>query len=206
MTLLQQELVLNQQLLAQATNPVLRQDFQNLQNTTINQAISRFTALFNQVKGIPESAQSQLDALGPVPTEGWQQSISGDVSLSKELRNGIVLSPYANINYQSANFVGKSDWQGSVGGEGVAPNYTAQIGFEVTVPLRRGLGRDDTGAPEAAARQDAEAKRLLTTFTKSQSVLNTIFAYWNVRADVDQVEVLERSVQLQQGLLDVTRQ
>jgi outer membrane protein TolC len=206
MTLLQQELILNQQLLAQATNPVLRQDFLNLQNTTINTAISRFTALFNQVDGIPAAAQSQLAALGAVPTEGWQQTINGNANLSKELRSGIVLQPYANINYQSANYVGKSDWQSSVGGEGVAPNYTAQIGFEVTVPLRRGLGRDDTGAPEAAARQDAEAKRLLATFTKSESVLSTIQAYWTVRADVEQVEVLERSVQLQKGLLDVTHQ
>ena len=78
--------------------------------------------------------------------------------------------------------------------------YKGEVGFEVLLPLRRGLGSDSVAAGENAAKQDLEASRLSMLHQKTYSVLSTVLAYWEARAASEQIEVLKRSVGLQSDM------
>ena len=101
--------------------------------------------------------------------------------------------------------MGKSSIDPAFGGMGIAPVYLGQIGFDVVLPLLRGAGRTSVAAAEIAAKYDLEASRMAVLHQQSQSVFQTIQAYWDARAAADQVEVLRRSVELQGELANMTR-
>ncbi len=88
------------------------------------------------------------------------------LSLTQKLRNGIVISPQASVNVN----------------EGIspiiAPIASGRVGLAVQVPLLRGLGRDATGAREAAARGEVEVARLLYRHDLAVQAARTATAYW----------------------------
>jgi outer membrane protein TolC len=110
-----------------------------------------------------------------------------------------------DLSYTSQNYVGKTSTDTAFGGMGISPVYSGQIGFDVVLPLLRGAGRTSVAAAETAAKYDLEASRMAVLHQQSQSVFQTIQAYWDVRAAADQVEVLRRSVELQGELANMTR-
>ena len=73
------------------------------------------------------------------------------------------------------------------------PANRANVSFVLRVPLLRGAGRVATTAQEEAARMNREASVLDLQQAISARVLNTISAYWNCLAAVQQLEVLKKS-------------
>jgi outer membrane protein TolC len=63
------------------------------------------------------------------------------------------------------------------------------VNFEVLVPLLRGLGKDSTGAAEAAARGDAKVAKLLYQHSLAAQAFNTAASYWSSRAADDSYTV-----------------
>jgi outer membrane protein TolC len=202
----QSQLAIIQDLLNRTADPALRKDFASLRDQTIQTAIDRFTAQGKAVAGLPEKLEADRAAMGATPVDQYQKQAQVQLNVQKQLRWGPVLTPFFSLNYTSQNFVGKASTDPLMGGQGIADLYQGQLGFQVLVPLRRGLGRDDTGAPEKFAQMDHEATRLVALHQKSQSVLNTVEAYWNLRGASEQVEVSRRSVKLEGDLLNYTRE
>jgi outer membrane protein TolC len=206
LNVVQSQLEIIQDLLARTADPALRRDFQNLENQTVQKAVQRFTQQAQAVAGLPEQLEADRAAMGATPVDQFQKQGQVQVQVQKQLRDGIVLTPYANFTYTAQNFVGKPSTDTLKGGQGVKDLYQSQIGFQVLVPLKRGLGRDDSGAPEIFSQKDHDASVLIAIHQKSQSVLSTVDAYWNLRAAQDTVEVAQRSVKLEGDLLNYTRE
>jgi cobalt-zinc-cadmium efflux system outer membrane protein len=81
-----------------------------------------------------------------------------------------------------------------------------QSGFHAFVPLARGLGADATAAPERAALIGEQAAQLDVQHQAAVSALGTINAYWALRAAQDNVDIAQRSVDLQTRIVQLTRQ
>ena len=76
-----------------------------------------------------------------------------------------------------------------------SPTYGAsQLSVQIVVPLLRGLGRDSTGAGEAAARGDLEVARLLYQHALSLQTFGTASNYWACRS-ADETLAVQRDVE-----------
>jgi outer membrane protein TolC len=206
MDLLKAQLILIQDLINKTADGKLRQDFSDLRTQAIERSVSRFQSLYDAVKTQPEELRQLRADLGDTPQEQWSNTGSLSVELDKQFRSGITIKPYTSLDYSAANYVGKSSWDPAKGGLGVKDAYNTKVGFDVILPLGRGRGRDDVAATETAALVQAEARKLLIVHQETDSVLQTMLAYWDLRAAMDQQEVLERSVKLEGELLNLTRQ
>jgi len=71
------------------------------------------------------------------------------------------------------------------------------------VPLARGRGRDAVDAPERSAQLNHEASERLLAQRQPQSVLNTVLAYWSLRAAQDTTAIQTQSLQFQQQLVTI---
>ena len=207
MQLLQSELILYRDILASPnlTDPTVRQDIINLREQTVGKNIDAFRAQQASIADAPRQLQTQLDNLGPTPTERWIKQNQLTFDLTKLFRSGISVRPFGDLRYSSQNFVGKNRTSVEFGGEGIEPVSNGKLGFDVVLPLARGRGRDSVAAAEIAAGFDLEASRLALLFQHSASVEATIQAYWQARAATDQVEILRRSVEIQGELGTITR-
>jgi outer membrane protein TolC len=79
-------------------------------------------------------------------------------------------------------------------------------GVNAFIPLGRGLGAAATAAPERSALIQEQAARLDAQHQSSLSALGTINAYWGLRGAQDNVDIAQRSVDLQGRVLQLTRQ
>lgn len=172
----------------------------------LRRTLEDYSSDLNETRAGLAEATRVRTARGDQPVDEWTAKGNLNISLSRKLRSGITLRPFFDFTYDATNFVGKEFKDSARGGKGIEDTYKAQVGFDVRVPLLRGRGRDASGAQEAAAGQDAEAGRLQYVHRKSRSVLDTVAAYWDVRAALDELAVAEKSVQQQATLLDSTRQ
>ncbi len=184
-------------------------------------------ALNNASAACVEAGQA-LDRIGETPEEEEFDTGQLDLGFEKLTRSGVFWRPFLNGNYTSTEFIGKRagfsvpfvDGNGEqqfspsgiplerlidFGGKGIEDVYTFEVGFDVNIPLLRGRGRDSTGANERAAEVDYDASEKFLEFAASESVLRTVQAYWNLVAVQEQVGILERSVELQGQLLEVTQ-
>jgi outer membrane protein TolC len=91
-----------------------------------------------------------------------------------------------------------------LGGKGVKDVYQASVGFEVNIPMLRGRGFDAVAFREQAALRDFAAAEYAVTHSASESVAKTANAYWTLFAAQQRVTVLERSVSLEQRLVEMT--
>jgi outer membrane protein TolC len=102
--------------------------------------------------------------------------------VSHLFRNGIYLAPSASVGVQE-----------SISPAG--PTYgVSQLSVQILVPLLRGLGRDSTGAAEAAARGDVEVAKLLYQHALAAEAFGTAVNYWTSRS-ADETLAVQRDVE-----------
>jgi len=192
------------------TSQQLRRDLLTIRQRLVTDTIDRVA------QGVDESITAErrlsliVDRLGVAPDQEFFGSSTFNASLSRLFRNGISFSPFFNGTGSGSNFIGKpfnSDCEiGPCGGKGQFPLYTVKGGVNAFVPLGRGLGAAATAAPERSALIQEQAARLDVQHQSSLSALGTINAYWALRAAQDNVEIAQRSVDLQGRVLQLTRQ
>ena len=203
---IQSQLVLLTSLLQSTADPLLRADLTSIRDNVLESGINAFANQVEEVSGLPDQVRQTRADLGDTPEEQFSKrwDVHGDVF--KVFRNGIIFSPYAELHFQGQNYVGKPTTDAAKGGQGVADLYRSEVGFDVRVPLRRGLGKDSVAAAENASLKDYESTRLELLHRESQSILQTTLAYWDTRSAADQLEVAKRSVTLQATLLNLTKE
>lgn len=167
---------------------------------------SEYTASTTEAEGLNTArldAENQLRRLGKAPED--QETYKGalSVELRKQYRTGVAITPYVNLSGGGSNFKGKPH-DPEFGGQGQVDNYKAVLGFKVSVPLGRGRGVDSTGAAERAAQIDHMASVATTTHTAASSVQNTLVAYWDLVSAQTRVDVLGRSLELNERLLELS--
>ena len=150
-------------------------------------------------------AEQSLINLGAAPQDEVFYNANLDLQVSKLFRTGFSLTPYVNGGFQGTNFRGKPR-DSEFGGKGLEDLFTFRAGLSAVVPLGRGRGTDATGAGERAAFIDYGASRYAYWHEATVSTLNTVLAYWDLEAAQQSAAIAERSVELQQLLLEVTRQ
>jgi len=192
------------------TSQQLRRDLLTIRQRLVTDTIDRVA------QGVDESITAErrlaliVGRLGNAPDQEFFGSSTFNASLSRLFRNGISFSPFFNGTGSGSNFVGKpfnSDCEiGECGGKGQFPLYTVKGGVNAFVPLGRGLGAAATAAPERSALIQEQAARLDVQHQASLSALGTINAYWGLRAAQDNVDIAQRSVDLQGRVLQLTRQ
>jgi outer membrane protein TolC len=152
-----------------------------------------------------------------------------DMQLSRLFRSGVAIAPYLTAGYDHNQFVGRRngffvdrlDENGlpleteygtrlrrfvDFGGKNIADLYRAEVGIDVNLPLLRGSGVKSVGAAEEAAEIDLYASELVVRHGSSTSTLSTAIVYWQLLAAQERVKVLERSLELQTRLVDLTGQ
>jgi len=188
----------------------LRSDMLTIRTRLVADGIQRAT----------DGAQAALDAqsrlnrlvtnLGTAPEQEYFDNSAFGLSISRLFRNGISMTPFFNGTGQGSNFLDKpfnADCEiGPCGGKGAFPLFNVQSGVNAVVPLARGLGADATAAPERSALITQQAAQLDAQHQASVSALTTINAYWALRAAQDNVDIAQRSVELQGRILTLTRQ
>ncbi len=170
-----------------------------------------------------------LAKLGKIPEFEVFDSGKVDLRLQKLFRSGIGFSPFVTGDYSHTQFKGKKngyfvdrlDADGNpvftefgtklqrfvdFGGKNIEDLYQVDVGFDINIPLLRGRGVSSTGAPEKSASVDLEASELALRHAATISALNTVGAYWQLLAAQQRVVILQRSVDLETRLLDLTDQ
>jgi len=178
------------------------QELIDLRNDLIRERLAELRdALQATLDGL-EASRQELANLGPTPDDEVLQNGQARVGGRKLFRPGIQVSPFFEGNWDSNRYKGKPA-DAAFGGKGIEDLFTFRVGFQVVLPLARGAGSDSVAAAERAARFDLEASRYSLEHRTSLSVLQTVLAYWDLRAAQERVDVAELSVELQERLLDV---
>ena len=202
---LQTQLILLTELINSAASPTLRQNLTNLRQRTIDLMREQVARTSREANLIRLDLRNTLRDLGEAPVDEWRRRSNLHMDVVRQFRNGIVLAPFVDLSYDAQNFKGKEFRDTRRGGEGVEDTYRSQIGFDVLLPLLRGRGRASVAAAETAANIDYEASRLTLLQEKARGVLETVRAYWDLRAATEEIEVARRSVKLQSDLLGLTQ-
>jgi len=188
----------------------LRSDLLAARQRMISDTITRATSGVASAQAGFERLNRLVVNLGPTPDQEYFANGAFNLSLSRLFRNGISVSPFFNGTGNSTNFIDKpfnADCEiGPCGGKGSLPLYNVQSGFHAFVPLARGLGAAATAAPERAALISEQAAQLDAQHQAAVSALSTINAYWAVRGAQDNVDIAQRSVDLQGRIVQLTRQ
>lgn len=108
---------------------------------------------------------------------------SSSLALTNPLRNGIVLS----------TSIGTTRTTGSTTDLSNLPSQSAgMVDFSISVPLLKGRG-ESTAAGETAANLEWNARQQDLRFSISQSVLNTVTAYWSLVATRKNLDIANES-------------
>jgi outer membrane protein len=124
-----------------------------------------------------------LGAPGTEPVDASTQT-SYSAGVGKIFRNGISVRPSVGAVVTRDNPATTPLGAPSAAG-------TSQLNLQIDVPLLRGLGVDDTGAVEAAARGDVKVARLLYQQSLAYQAFATAASYWTCRA-ADEVFIVQR--------------
>lgn len=223
----QAQLAFYEQRLLTATDPAEIDALLRSRNALLTRELAIATGTRDEFRQLCADTRESLDNLGSIPE--FEDFDTGDVSLglTKLFRNGIGFAPFVLVTYDSTQFPGKRngfneprlDRFGNpiltefgtplqrfvdFGGKNIEDLWTAEVGFDLNLPLLRGAGVVSTGAPERAAAIDVEASEAILRHSAAVSALNTAAAYWALLAAQERVTVLERSVDLQTRLLQLT--
>ncbi|MDB6135343.1 MAG: hypothetical protein JWM59_3586 [Verrucomicrobiales bacterium] len=120
----------------------------------------------------------------PVNSVRRTDTMAYDISVIKQFRNGVVLSPYLDYN-NSQNNISRRNGQRRVN--------VAEMGLDLTIPLGRGRGTIAASGQEMAAEIDIEASQLSLQHTVAERVASVASAYWNLAAVQEQLAFLVRS-------------
>ncbi|MCA1610165.1 MAG: TolC family protein [Acidobacteria bacterium] len=179
-------------LAANDPNAAERADIQAAQkryNDFYADLLTRFDAGAREVSG---RAYESLARLGPLPRNDIRDTLTLDLRYDIPLHNGLIVSPIILAQGLRNNFEGKSD-TASFGGRGIPTSYTAVLGFSVDAPLLRGFGYVATEAALRAAKLNYEASLDFLAQIASQSVRDTLQAYWRLAAAEERFTLLDRS-------------
>jgi outer membrane protein TolC len=179
-----------------------------LLNSTRQQVLDNALRIANEELAAQEtifaSATEERQNIGEAPIDEYFKDATMNVQLSKLYRTGITLTPFLDGAFNSTGFRGKPH-DVRFGGKGLTDLYTFRAGVSSVVPLARGRGADAVAAPERAARIDHDASLLALEHQRSASVLNTVQAYWSLRAAQETAAIAAQSLQFQQQLVALTR-
>jgi outer membrane protein TolC len=149
--------------------------------------------------------QERLNNLGPAPIDEVFIDASGVIRVDKLFRSGIFVSPFFDATFQGTNFKDKPR-AAEFGGKNVADQMQFRAGIDFTLPLLRGRGAAATAAQERAALIELEASRMTLTQSQATSVLNTVSAYWSLRAAQDAADIAALNLKFQEQALAATKQ
>jgi outer membrane protein TolC len=192
-------------LLKDVTQSQARAQLQSLRATFLDQTLANVDQGLARLLEQFRESEGRLIDLGDVPQDEVFYVGSGDVQWDRLFRNGISVTPFFDASVDGTNFKGKPR-SGDFGGKGLEDLFTFRAGVSAVVPLGRGRGAEAAGAGERAARIEHDASLLAYRHQAAVSSLNTVFAYWDLRAVQDAVAVATRSVELQQIVLQATQQ
>ncbi|MEM9557809.1 MAG: TolC family protein [Acidobacteriota bacterium] len=167
-----------------------------------------------------------LGRIGETPEREDFDTAGIDLRLEKLFRSGLFFAPFVDADYEATQYLGKRngffepvlDDTGQqvvdfgiprerfvdFGGKNIPDLYTVRVGFDFNVPLLRGSGAEEVAATERAAAREVEATRHLLAHVTAERVLETVLAYWDLRAAEERVELLEASVKRQRTIVDYT--
>lgn len=146
----------------------------------------------------------RLRKLGAIPT--ISEDFFGEVNLglTREYRSGLSLSPYFKVSASDSNFKGKPEDSG-FGGSGSEGLYKAESGINFRYPLGRGGSRLVVTSAEEAAKGRLDASVAIMEHSSSSALFRTMLAYWSLVGAMAQVEIAEQSLELQNRLVELTR-
>ncbi len=225
----QAQLAFLQQRIATTTNPLELQALLTSREALLSRELLIAQGTRNEFQKLCDDTGQSLARLGSIPE--FEEFETGRVrlGLQKLFRSGISLAPFLEASFDSTQFKGKKngffeprlDENGQpvetefgtpllvfvdFGGKNVEDLYKAEVGFDLNLPLLRGRGVESVAAGEKAAAVDLEATGLALRHGASVSALNTALTYWSLLAAQDRVVVLERSVDLQSRIGELTDQ
>lgn len=150
-----------------------------------------------------EKDREELRKLGSVPEV--QQDYEGTLTLQlfKPYRSGVIVTPFLELSGGGTSYRNKEKSE-ELGGPGGVDTYTSSIGFTIDIPLGRGRGEDSTGAAETAANIDYDASVSALKHRASDSLYQTLLAYWALVAKQESVKVYERTLGLQAKLVELS--
>jgi len=194
--------VINQ--LIDTAPPGARAGLEQIRADVINRALTAngedLSAALAQIAGQDE----KLRRLGEAPIDEVFSSGRVRVQLSKLFRSGITLTPYIDGAVDGSNYKGKGRSKDD-GGKGLEDLYTFHTGASLNVPLLRGRGRAATGAFEQAAILERTAAQADFDHQAAVTALDTVLAYWDLRAAQDALAVAQDSLTLQSQMSEATR-
>jgi outer membrane protein TolC len=188
-----------------ATAPAgARAGLEQIRADVINRALTAngedLSAALAQIAGQDE----KLRRLGEAPIDEVFTSGRVRVQLSKLFRTGITLTPYIDGAVDGSNYKGKGRSKDD-GGKGLEDLYSFHTGASLNVPLLRGRGRAATGAFEQAAILERSAAQADFDHQAAVTALDTVLAYWDLRAAQDALGVAQDSLTLQSQMSEATR-
>jgi outer membrane protein TolC len=151
--------------------------------------------LLTGLKGQLKNLNKQIEQFPPIQVRKVETT-DFELDLLKEFRNGILFGPFVSYNRQNDNFTRRS---------GIGDFGQSQVGLQIIVPLGKGSG-DAASAQERSSAVQLEASRLNLQHTISQTVLQTVQAYWAVVAAQERLRLLFRSELISGALVDLSRE
>jgi outer membrane protein TolC len=132
----------------------------------------------NPLMGLESLAlqQSGLDVKNEVTQV---TTVSGD--FQRQLRSGVVIGPRLEMNRTTNNI------------ENPNGASRARLSFELSVPLRRGKGREVVTAFETSAEIGVDASLYELNQTIAERILATAVSYWEYVASLKQLEIITGS-------------
>lgn len=164
--------------------------------------INRFRAELAET--IAVRARLAWERLGGLPRDEIRKQIFFEASLSKPLRNGLTLRLDGRLESEERNFEDKP-LDPTFGGFTTQNRFPSFGSATVDVPLLRGRGRVQAGAPERAAVLSLQAQRLLLRQRVAEEAYRAVLAYVNLVAAQDAVRLLEQSASRQENLTTLTQ-
>lgn len=146
----------------------------------------------------------KLQRLGVAPFDEVFYNGLLNAQLSKVFRNGVSVTPYFDGGRDGTNYKGKPQ-SADFGGKGLFDLFTFRSGADVFVPLFRGRGAAAFAAFERSAIIQSTASRATVQHEHAASALDTIRAYWNLRAVQESYEIAQRSLAAQTRVRELTQ-
>jgi outer membrane protein TolC len=146
----------------------------------------------------------KLKNLGEAPFDEYFTNGLLTAQVSKMFRNGISVTPYFDGNKTGTNYKDKPQ-SADFGGKDLLDLYTFHGGADVLIPLFRRRGGLASGAAEKAAIIQTTASKATAQHEYALSALDTIRAYWNLRAVQDSYEIAQRSLATQTRIRELTQ-
>jgi outer membrane protein TolC len=148
--------------------------------------------------------REKLRRLGLIPEYEDKTTISFDLGLARQFRNGIFIRPGINLESVKDVFRGKRR-EGEWGGKGTPDKTTSVISFRADFPLGKGGGKVSAAAAERAAGLNLQASLQSEAHTVAESALRTSLAYWNAVAAIERVELQGQSVEINERVYEIGR-